>query len=138
MSAKGNEIMVHPGGRPTKMTPETINKLEYAFALGCSDKEACCYADICHQVLYNYQNKHPEFVERKQQLKQWPFLKARKAVIRDFEEKGGGDLALKFLERRKKSEFSLRQEHEISEHRITITQDHADKILEAAKKTKDE
>jgi hypothetical protein len=32
--------MTNNTGRPTKMTPETISKLEHAFSLGCSDLEA--------------------------------------------------------------------------------------------------
>jgi hypothetical protein len=31
--------MTNNTGRPTKMTPETISKLEHAFSLGCSDLE---------------------------------------------------------------------------------------------------
>jgi hypothetical protein len=94
-------------GRPTKMTQSTINKLEEAFALGCTDAEACLYADISKQSLYNYQEKNPEFVERKGLLKQRPVLLARKSVVGDLE--ADSNLALKFLERKKKDEFSVRQ-----------------------------
>lgn len=97
-------------GRPTKMTPTTLKKLEEAFALGASDLEACFYGGISHQTLYNYQEKHPEFIERKQLLKERPILAARQSVIRQMEE--DGNLALKFLERRSpdfrpKSEVSI-------------------------------
>ena len=68
-------------GRPTVMTPEVIRKFEEAFALGCSDLEACFYADVGRQALYNYQADHPEFVERKLALKKRPILLARKVVI---------------------------------------------------------
>jgi hypothetical protein len=94
-------------GRPTKMTEATVNKLEEAFALGCTDAEACLYADISKQSLYNYQEKNPEFVERKELLKQKPVLQARKSVAGDLE--GDSNLALKYLERKKKDEFSVRQ-----------------------------
>lgn len=86
------------------MTPETISKLEQAFLLGCGDVEACLYADISKTTLYNYQLENPEFVDRKEQLKENPILIARTTVVREIAEKG--DLALKFLERRKKDEFS--------------------------------
>lgn len=59
-------------GRPTVMTPEIIAKLEYIFALGGTDKEACLYADIGLETLYNYQRNHPEFAERKALLKETP------------------------------------------------------------------
>ena len=57
-------------GRPTIITPEIIAKLEQAFSLGCSDLEACIYADIGKTALYDYQEKNPEFTERKEALKQ--------------------------------------------------------------------
>ena len=90
------------------MTPETINKLEEIFALGGSDLEACFFAGISRQTLYNYQHDHPEFVERKEELKEQPILKARRSVLKGIDE--DPELALKFLERRKKAEFSLRTE----------------------------
>lgn len=33
--------------RPTVINDAVVQKLEEAFALGCSDEEACIYADIC-------------------------------------------------------------------------------------------
>lgn len=90
-------------GRPTVMTPEVLSKLEYAFAMDCTDEEACSYADISTTSLYKYQNEHPEFAERKQALKQKPFLKARETVVKSLDKP---DMALKYLERKKKKEFS--------------------------------
>ena len=101
-----------PAGRPTLMTDETLKKLEEAFALGCTDSEACFYADISHQTLYNYQEKHPEFVERKEALKQRPILQARQTVIANL--KSDVKNAQWFLERKAKNEFSAKQEVEIS------------------------
>ena len=95
-------------GRPTKMTDDTVRKLEEAFSLGCSDLEACLLADISKQTLYDYQKIHPEFVDRKEMLKEKPILLARTSVIKGLDE--NPELALKFLERKKKDEFSLRNE----------------------------
>ena len=89
------------------MTPKVIAKLEEAFAWGCSDVEACLWADIATKTLYVYQEKHPEFAQRKAELKEKPILLARKSVVNGLR---NPDLALKFLERKAKSEFSLRQE----------------------------
>lgn len=94
--------------RPTIMTDELVNKLEYAFALGCTDEEACFYADISKQTLYNYQDKHPGFVDRKEALKSRPIFVARETLLRGLAR--DPDLALKMLERKKKDEFSLRSE----------------------------
>jgi hypothetical protein len=89
-------------GRPTLMTEEILNKLEEVFALGGTDKEACFYADISHQTLYNYQKEHPEFVERKEALKETPILKARRTVVKSLEDPNH---AFKFMERKVRGEF---------------------------------
>lgn len=74
-------------GRPTSVTPETLAKLEQAFSLGCSDLEACIHADIAKSTLYDYQGRHPEFVERKEMLKRKLVLKARTVVANALEKK---------------------------------------------------
>jgi len=94
-------------GRPTLMTQETIDKLEYIFAMGGTDKEACSYANISHQTLYNYQNAYPEFVERKEHLKEKPFIKARTTIVDSLDQP---QYALEFMKRKKKDEFSDRSE----------------------------
>ncbi len=96
--------------RPTKMTNEVIAKLEEAFSLGCTDLEATLYANIAPATLYKYQDKNPGFLERKIQLKEMPIFKARASVINAFEK--NPDLALKYLERKKKDEFSLKRDFE--------------------------
>ncbi len=68
------------GGRPTKMTPEVIQKLEDAFTWGCTDLEACCYADISKTALYEYCQKNNEFAERKETLKNQPLMKSRRII----------------------------------------------------------
>lgn len=96
-------------GRPTKMTDEVIAKLEQAFALGCSDREACLYADIAPSVLYRFQTAHPEFRERKAVLKEKPVLKARIASDKLLTE-GDPVHTRWFLEHRKADEFNTRAE----------------------------
>ena len=97
-----------PAGRPTVMTPEVLRKLEEAFAIGASDKEACFYADIAPSSLYLYQEEHPEFSERKDALKQRPVLLARQTVMKSMET--DPQTARWYLERRRKEEFASRQE----------------------------
>lgn len=92
------------------MTEITVKKLEEAFAFGASDEEACFYADISKQTLYTYQDKHPEFIDRKEALKQRPILLARQSVVKGLE--GDPQLALKFLERKRRREFATRSEME--------------------------
>lgn len=76
----------HPGGRPTKMTPEVINKLEEAFEWGCTDREACLHAGISPATLYNYCAENEKFLERKELLKESPLIKARRVVVNSLEE----------------------------------------------------
>ena len=102
--------VIMAGGRPTKMTPETVSKLEEAFMWGCSDVEACLYADISKQTLYDYQTKHPEYVDRKQSLKENLKLQARRNLSNSISIERDTDNSKWYLERKVKDEFSLRQE----------------------------
>jgi len=104
---KISNMTKNKGGRPTKMSKETIAKLEEVFSLGGSDSEACFYANISKQTLYNYQEKNPEFVDRKEALKEKPILKARQTVVKALDDPKDAQW---FLERKRKEEFSFRQE----------------------------
>jgi len=105
-------------GRPTVVTPETIGKLEEVFAIGGTDEEACFYADIGTSTLYNYQQANPLFVERKEALKQRPFLKARQTFVKALEDP---HYAVEYLRRKKKAEFSDRIEMTGAEGRDLTT-----------------
>lgn len=99
-------------GRPTSVTPETLAKLEQAFSLGCSDLEACIHADIAKSTLYDYQGRHPEFVERKEMLKRKLVLKAR-TVVANALEKEDENTAKWYLERKARDEFSVKNVTEL-------------------------
>lgn len=96
-------------GRPTKMTSDTLAKLEQAFSLGCSDLEACIFADIHPTVLYRFQERNPEFRERKEMLKKKLVLKARVIIARALENKDE-NTAKWYLERKARDEFAAKQE----------------------------
>jgi predicted DNA-binding protein YlxM (UPF0122 family) len=96
------------GGRPLEMTDEKIKKLEEAFALDCSIAEACFYADISKVTYYNRIERKPELLNRFEALRQKPVLLARQTVVKAV--KDNPDIALKYLERKRKNEFSTRQE----------------------------
>lgn len=107
---KQKKLSKHPGGRPSVLTEEVIKKLEQVFSLGGTDLEACFYADISHQTLYNYQNAHPEFVERKNALKEQPILKARQTVVKSLDDVQNAQW---YLERKAKKEFAQRTENQV-------------------------
>lgn len=94
--------MAENRGRPTIMTPEIVSKLEEVFSIGGSDEEACFYANIGKSTLYNYQQANPEFVERKEALKEKPILKARQTVVKSLED---ANHAFRYLEKKRKKEF---------------------------------
>lgn len=94
-------------GRPTLFTPETISKLEQVFAMGGTDLEACSYADVSKSALYNYQEANPDFVERKEMLKERPFIRARQTIVKALDNPRDAQW---FLERRRKNEFAQRSE----------------------------
>lgn len=68
------------GGAPTKMTEETLQLLREAFTWGCTDTEACCYAEISTSTLYNHCSDNPKFLELKNKLKDMPMMKARRII----------------------------------------------------------
>lgn len=94
--------------RPTKMTPETIDKLRQAFLIGATKEEAARYAGISKVTLYNYIEKVPEFMN---EIKAWqdePILKAKRKVVQELDKDVKN--AQWYLERKKKDEFSSRTE----------------------------
>lgn len=67
------------------MTDETVKVLEEAFSNGASDLQACFIANISKQTLYNYQEIHPEFVDRKEALKDMIKYQAKSKIRRAIE-----------------------------------------------------
>lgn len=116
------------GGRPTVMTEMVLHKLEEVFAIGGTDKEACFYADIATQTLYKYQEENPEFIERKEALKEKPILKARQTVVKALDNPQD---ARWYLERKRKKEFSGVID---VKHTGSITLEPDQRILDLAKK----
>lgn len=108
-------------GRPLVMTDDVLQKVEHAFSMGCTDKEACLYADIAPSTLYKYCEDHPDFSERKELLKDKPVLAARTVVVKAIES-GDTKMAWLYLERKRAEEFGQRKKVEIEEkvHALTL------------------
>lgn len=85
------------------MTSSVLRKLEYAFSIGSSDKEACTYADIAPSTLYEFQKESPQFVERKAMLKLRPVLRARETIMKNLSQP---ETARWYLERKAAREFN--------------------------------
>jgi len=99
-----------------------VAKLEEAWALGYSDAEAASLADTNKSSLCRYLQSHPAVVQRKEQLKERPVLAARSTLLKAIQG-GDGDLALKFLERKRRDEFATRSEISETSHIVVQTAD---------------
>ncbi len=62
-------MAVNEEGKYTKLTTETVNKLEEVFALDGTIEEACLFADISRTTYYNWIKDNPEMEERFEFLK---------------------------------------------------------------------
>lgn len=98
-------------GRPKKINKALLQKLRVAFQMGYTDEEACIYADIAPQTLYNYQNENVEFLEQKNEWKKSPILKAKKTLYKNLK---NPKFACWYLERKCKDEYILTQKQELS------------------------
>lgn len=80
----GDEGTSNPNnvGRPTLMTPDTLESMAEAWLMGCNDEEASTYAGIHPATLYLFQKDKPEFIEYKEHLKRNPILKARMTLYK--------------------------------------------------------
>lgn len=76
---------------------------------GATDEEACLFAQIHPDTLYEYQKQHPEFSEGKQAWKQNPTLRARKTVFDNLDDP---KVAMWYLERKTRNEFGTKDPSE--------------------------
>ena len=53
-------IPIDKGGRPSKYTPETVDRLLAALADGLTQKQACAACGICEKTLANWREQYPE------------------------------------------------------------------------------
>jgi len=102
-----------PTGRPSKITPELLTKLEEGFMMSLTDEECCLYCDINPVTLYRYIEKNPAFSKRKEILKRTPNIQAKSNWVKEIK-KGAYNSSKEWLERKAKDEFSLKREIEQS------------------------
>jgi len=117
------------GGRPTKLDPITVKKLEEVFAMDGSVKEACFYADISTKTYYEWLKKNPELGNRFDALRQKPVLIARQTIFKDL--KDDVTTAKWYVERKRRNEFAQKtiQEHEGKiEQNVTLDDKRAEEL----------
>jgi hypothetical protein len=96
-------------GRPTAMTPATVQKLKEGFSQGFSIDNACIWAEISKQTFYSYCNKEEGFLDYCKSLQKKPLIKSIIIINKALNE---GDLptAKWVAERRGEGEYSLKTE----------------------------
>lgn len=108
LKGKVHKIEKDRMGRPTVVTTEVVSKLEYAFVYDSTVEQACLYAGISTKTYYRFVEKEPDFRDRIAELREASILVLRQTVLSEAVE--DADKALKYLERKRKREFSLRTE----------------------------
>lgn len=86
---------------------ETVRKLKEAFAIGADVTAACAFAEISRETYYDWCKKDPKLAEETDRLREKPVLKAFNTVYKELDKV---DTAKWYLERRRKTDFSTRQE----------------------------
>jgi hypothetical protein len=115
------------GGRPTVMTEQVLEKLERAYTIGCSDRQACAMANISCQTLYDFQKREPWFKDAKERWKDRQFVKALETIDKSLENTRDAQW---FLERKSPETFG-KQDRTEHIHKIELTDSELkDKILQ--------
>ena len=97
-------------GRPTKQTPETEKKLVAALRKGNTRRAACAHAGISEDTLANWSKGSSDFSDaltRAENTSEFGYVD----VIQECANAGDWKAAAWWLERRRKEEYSSRQEH---------------------------
>lgn len=104
--------------RPTIITPEVVAKLTEAFKLDVTVEEACQYAGISKDTYYRKLKEDEEFSDEMERARMYVTMLARRSVITHMEK--DGNLALKYLERKRRKEFSLQYRQPPQETHIDL------------------
>lgn len=91
--------------------------------MGCTNREACLFADIPESTFYDFLKDFPEYSDKIAMWKEYEKIKARMVVHRALD-KGDRDMAKWYLERKAKNEFSTKQELDSTvNNRVVIVDD---------------
>lgn len=103
-------IKKNKGGRPQKITPEVVSKLEQGFKIGLNDTECCLYCEISRETFYQYIKKHPEFSDKKEEWKRNPIAKAKYTIYKNLDDPN----IAKWLLERRDDDFSNKIKQEVT------------------------
>ena len=69
----------------TKLTQDVVQKLDQAFSIGSTIKEACDYADISPNTYYRWVEKYPELSDHFKRMRQRLPLKAKQNIAQSIQ-----------------------------------------------------
>jgi len=118
-------------GRPTVITDEVVVKLEEMFRIDATCGEACTHAGISYDAYNERMNKDPIFRQRMESAQAFPFLVAKKTIIKAINE-GNGELALKVLKSRQREIYYEKNKMEGTLNVSQLTDAELDRRIETA------
>lgn len=95
-------------GRPRANIEQYLTNIQPYLEVGCSLYEACLHGCVPYTTVIDYQKNDDEIRKKIERMSNVPILTARQSVVGSMAE--NAELALKYLERKKKDEFSLKTE----------------------------
>jgi len=98
------------------MTEPVLEALRQAFLIGATNLEAAHYAGITEKTLYNYIDKHPEYLQQIEAWKSEPILKAKQTIIKNMHDTKNAQW---YLERKAK-DFKQKVEMEGGQNPIRV------------------
>lgn len=122
-------------GRPTKITPDTVRKLEECFKCDASVAEACAYAGIGRTTYYEECKRNPEFRNNMERVQMYPLIVAKQTLFKGIcsGDQKAAPLALRYLELRQPERYTPRRKVE-TEGDIAATFNLAGRAAELASK----
>lgn len=102
-------------GRPTKITEAVVAKLERSLENGFTINKACSLSGISYDAFNERYKKDDEFRQKIDLAKDWATEKARQVVIKSIIN-GNLKTAKWWLERKARSEFSVKFNEPVDEH----------------------
>jgi hypothetical protein len=118
-----------PSGRPTVMTPATVQKLEAALRDGFSVEMACHVSDISRSAYYDHLDRSPDFAYKMEVAHNWVTQRAKQVVAQAID-KGDMKAAQWWLERRARAEFALNPPPAPESQKSMFSEDDNDKFLQ--------
>jgi hypothetical protein len=91
-------------GRPTVFEPDTVHKLEQAFAIGCTVEEACSVSGVSRSAYYKRLEDDEQFMDKMERARLYMIIQARHTVAQAVR-RGDVKTSMWYLERKCKDEF---------------------------------